>query len=70
MTTATGAAAKAGIVPGELITAVNGSSVTSVTDLQGILARLVPGNHVTLSVTSVSGQKRTVSAVLADLAQL
>ncbi len=70
VTTATGPAAKAGIVPGELITAVNGSQVTSVTDLQAILARLMPGNHVTIAVTSASGQKRTVPAVLADLAQI
>jgi putative serine protease PepD len=70
VTATTGPAAKAGIVPGELITAVNGMPVTSVTDLQAILAGLMPGNHVTVSVTTASGQKSSVPAVLADLAQL
>jgi S1-C subfamily serine protease len=63
-------AAKAGIVPGELITGVNGSAITAVTDLQSILARLWPGDRVTVSLTKPSGEKSSLPAVLADLAQL
>ena len=67
---ANGPAAKAGIAPGELITAINGSTITTATGLQAILAGLLPGGHVTVSVTNPSGQKRSVPAVLTDLAQL
>lgn len=67
---ANGPAAKAGIASGELINAIDGSPITAVTDLQAVLARLMPGKKVTISVTNPAGQKRSVVAVLADLAQL
>jgi putative serine protease PepD len=65
-----GPAAKAGIASGELITAINGSPTTQVAALQTVLARLKPGGQVAVSVTSASGQERSVRVVLADLAQV
>jgi S1-C subfamily serine protease len=65
-----GPAAKAGIVSGELITAINAFPILAVSDLQTLLARLMPGNRVTISVTNPNGQKRSTTAVLADLAQI
>ncbi|HUZ21290.1 MAG TPA: trypsin-like peptidase domain-containing protein [Acidimicrobiales bacterium] len=64
-----GPAAKAGIVVGELITAINGTATTDFTALQTVLAELKPGARVTVAVTSADGKKRSVSVVLADLAQ-
>jgi putative serine protease PepD len=64
-----GPADKAGITPGELITAVNGSPTKQVTELQTVLARLKPGAQVAVSVTGASGQERSVQVVLTDLAQ-
>jgi len=65
--TAGGSAATAGIVPGELITAVDGNKVTSLTEMQAILAQLAPGKTVTVDLVSQSGTKRTVTAVLSQL---
>ena len=45
-----GPAAKAGIKPGDLITAVNGKRVTSVDDFVGTVATYSPGDTVTLTV--------------------
>ena len=53
----------------ELITAINGSPTLQVTALQTALASLKPGGQVAVSVTSASGQQRSVRVVLADLAQ-
>jgi putative serine protease PepD len=64
-----GPVAKAGIAPGELITAINGSPTKQVTALQAVLANLKPGGQVAVSVTSPSGQARSIPVVLADLAQ-
>ncbi len=65
-----GPAAKAGIVAGDLITAVNNTPTRAATELQEVLAQLKPGSRVTVSVTNQSGQEKTLSVVLADLAQL
>ena len=65
-----GPAAKAGISPGELITDINGSPTKQVTALQTVLAGLKPGAQAAVSVTSASGQERSVRVVLTDLAQL
>ncbi len=64
-----GPAATAGIVAGELIIALNGSPTKDSTALETILAGLKPGTRVTVSVLTADGQRRSVSAVLADLAQ-
>jgi len=66
---ANGPATKAGIVAGELITAVNGVSTPELTTLQTVLAGLKPGTSVTVFVTSPSGGRRNVSVELSDLAQ-
>jgi len=67
---ANGPAAKAGIVAGDLITAVNNQPTPGFTDLETILANLKPGVRVSISITSSSGSKHVASAVLADLGQL
>ena len=67
---ANGPAAKAGILVGELILAINGTPTLSFTDLQTILTKLKPGSRASISVASSTGSKRDVSVVLADLAQL
>ena len=64
-----GPAAKAGIVAGELITAISGVSTPELTTLQTVLAGLKPGASVTVSVTSPGGGERHVSVTLSDLAQ-
>jgi S1-C subfamily serine protease len=65
-----GPAAKAGIVAGDLITAINKKPTPGFTDLETILANLKPGARVSISVTSASGSKHVVSVVLADLGQV
>ena len=65
---ANGPAAKAGIEPGELLTAINGASTLELTTLQTVLARLKPGTSVTVSVVSPGGGKRNVTVTLSDLA--
>ena len=44
------AAAKAGIIAGDVITAVNGQTVTTPNSLTGIMAKFRPGSHVKLSI--------------------
>lgn len=62
-----GSADRAGIRPGEVITAVNGQKVTSLADLQAALAQLSPGQKVTVDLLEQSGSRRSVSAVLGQL---
>ena len=66
---ANGPAAKAGIVAGELITAISDVSTPELTTLQTVLAGLKPGASVTVSVTNPGGGERNVSVRLSDLAQ-
>ncbi len=66
---ANGPAAKAGIVPGELIVALNGRPTANYTALLTLLTLYRPGNRVNISLQSLSGIKRTVTVTLADLAQ-
>jgi putative serine protease PepD len=65
-----GPAAKAGILSGEVITSINGGQTRGATALQTILAGLTPGARVTVSIASATGQSRSVTVVLGDLAQL
>lgn len=62
-----GPAAAAGIVAGELVTALNGHSVHQLTDLESLLVNLKPGTKATVRLTTQSGSQRTVSVVLANL---
>jgi S1-C subfamily serine protease len=59
--------AKAGIVTGDVITAVNGQAVTSLADLQSSLAQLLPGQTVSLTVKEQGGNSRTVHVTLGQL---
>ena len=57
-------AAKAGLVEGDVITAVNGATVSSSSDLSNILGRYHPGDTVQLHWTTSSGQSQTASVTL------
>jgi len=61
------AAAKAGIQAGDVITAINGRNVSSLADLQDILAGLAPGNSAKVTITNQSGATRTVTVTLGQL---
>ena len=58
-------AAAAGMTGGSVITAVNGQAVGSPDDLAGILARFHPGEVISVSWVSPSGQRTTSSLHLA-----
>jgi len=58
------AAASAGIVSGDVVTAVDGKAVTTPGSLTAMLAGLRPGTRVTLSWITVSGQRRQEAASL------
>jgi S1-C subfamily serine protease len=66
--TSGGAAAKAGIVPGDVITAVNGTATPSTAALSETLAGLRPGQQVPVNVTHADGSTATVTATLGTLA--
>lgn len=66
-TIAGGSAARAGIVAGDLITAINGKQVTNLADLQTTLAQLTPGTTASVTVTGQSGASRSVSVTLDQL---
>jgi putative serine protease PepD len=59
-------AAKAGLVRGDVITAVNGTAATSADDVTAAIVALEPGQKVTLQVTR-GGSSRTVSVTLGQL---
>ena len=54
-------AAAAGITGGAVITAVNGQAVRSPDDLTGILSRFHPGETISVTWVSPSGQRITSS---------
>src|SRR5205807_2227800 len=58
-----GPAAKAGLQPGDLITAVNGKRITSVNDFVSTIATYSPGDTVTLTVKR-GGQTKDVKLTL------
>jgi putative serine protease PepD len=64
--TAGGAAARAGIVPGDIITALAGQPVTSLAALQSVLAAHKPGDRVQASL-SRDGALSTVTITLGSL---
>jgi S1-C subfamily serine protease len=57
-------AARAGLVQGDVITAVNGNTVTSSSALSNILEPYHPGDQVQLQWTNSSGQTQTASVTL------
>jgi S1-C subfamily serine protease len=62
-----GGAARAGIVAGDVITAINGQPVTSLADLQNILAGLSPGAKASVTVAAQDGATKTVPVTLGQL---
>ncbi len=58
------AAARAGITAGDTITGVAGKTVTSATDLRNEMTTLHPGQRVTVTWVSQSGQQQSASVVL------
>jgi S1-C subfamily serine protease len=62
-----GPAAKAGLQPGDVITAVNGTATPDTEALAAVLAGLRPGQQVPLSVTKADGSTTTVHTTLGQL---
>ncbi len=62
-----GPAARAGIVPGDVITAVNGTPTTDVQSLAAVLAALQPGEAARVAITRRDGSKATVRVTLGEL---
>ncbi|MGA9774992.1 MAG: trypsin-like peptidase domain-containing protein [Candidatus Dormiibacterota bacterium] len=62
-----GPADSAGIVVGDLITAVADKATPDLTTLAAVLAGLKPGDRVKVSLTSADGTSRTVSVTLGQL---
>jgi S1-C subfamily serine protease len=60
-----GPAAEAGIRPGDVITAIGDTRVSTVEDLLGALRRQKPGDRVTVSLVR-DGQESTVEVTLGD----
>ena len=57
-------AAQAGLVAGDVITSVNGQTVTTGTSLQSIMITLRPGQSVSVGYVNAAGQDKTVTVVL------
>ena len=62
-----GPAAKAGLQPGDVITAVNGTATPDTETLAAVLAGLQPGQQASLSVTKADGSTATVNVTLGQL---
>jgi S1-C subfamily serine protease len=59
-----GPAARAGIIPGDVITSIDGQGITSPSDLAEVLATLKPGQTVTVGVVKANGSSATVRVTL------
>ncbi len=57
-------AAKAGLVQGDVITAINGTTVTSGTQISEALIQRHPGDKITLTWTNTNGQSQTATLTL------
>jgi S1-C subfamily serine protease len=62
-----GPAAKAGLRPGDVITAVNGMATPDTETLAAVLAGLRPGKQVPISVTKADGSTTTIHPTLGQL---
>jgi len=60
-------AGRAGIRPGDVITAINGHAVHTTSDLETILAQLKPGQRVKVSFVKPDGSRATVTVKLGTL---
>lgn len=63
-----GAADRAGIRPGDLITSIDGQPVKTLAALQNLLANLSPGVKAQVGILTQDGSHRTVTVVLGQLA--
>jgi S1-C subfamily serine protease len=61
-----GPVAKAGVIGGDVITSLDGHSVTSSEGLSRLMITHHPGDHVTLGWVTASGQSRTATITLAS----
>jgi putative serine protease PepD len=55
-----GPTARAGIVPGDVITSIDGQPITSPVDVATVLATVAPGRVVTVGITKPDGSSTTV----------
>jgi S1-C subfamily serine protease len=62
-----GPAATAGLQPGDVITAVNGTATPDTETLAAVLAGLQPGQQVTVNITKADGSTATVKVTLGQL---
>lgn len=60
-----GPADKAGIRPGDVVTAVGGKPTATVDDLTSVLSELKPGTTVSVQIVTQSGARKTVRLTLA-----
>jgi len=58
------AAANAGLAAGDTITGLNGTAITSASDLTSMLAGYAPGQSVTLTWVDASGASATATVTL------
>jgi S1-C subfamily serine protease len=65
--TTDGAAARAGLRPGDVITAVNGTPTPDNETLAAVLAGLQPGQQASVNVTRANGSTATVRVTLGEL---
>jgi S1-C subfamily serine protease len=61
-----GPAARAGIVPGDVITSINGQPVSSAADVAEVLATLSPGQTVTVGIIRRGGPTATVKVTIGE----
>ena len=59
-------AAKAGLVAGDVITAVNGTQVTGLNQLKSMITAHQPGNQISVTYTDQSGTSHTATVTLSD----
>jgi S1-C subfamily serine protease len=62
-----GAAAKAGIVPGDAIVKIGRTDISDAGDLAAALADHRPGDRITVSVTGTNGRRRATTTTLGQL---
>jgi S1-C subfamily serine protease len=65
--TSGGPAARAGLRPGDVITAVNGTATRDTESLAAVLAQLRPGQQASVRITRASGGTATVKITLGQL---
>ncbi len=61
-----GPAATAGLVPGDVITAVNGKTISTPSAISPIVLKLKPGATVSVTFTDQSGTSQTVTVTLGN----